>query len=90
MNQSFLLISFVDGRIQSRNILQNRLVGLADDESSQGWDIEDEFNPERSGWADKVKTTIPHIEEDEMYLLQQLKKDMKELNVNVSHVNPSS
>ena len=90
MNPSFLFVSFADCRIQSRNILQNRLVGLADDENSQGWDIEDEFRPERSGWADKVKTTIPHIEEDEMYLLQQLKKDMRELNVNVSQVSSSS
>jgi hypothetical protein len=90
MNPSFLSVSSADCRIQSRNILQNRLVGLADDENSQGWDIEDEFSPERSGWADKVKTTIPHIEEDEMYLLQQLKKDMTELNVNVSQVSSRS
>jgi hypothetical protein len=82
-------LDVVDCRIQARNISANRLVGLADDESSQGWDIEDEFNPERSGWADKVKTTIPHIEEDELYLLSELKRDMKELSSNISHGDSS-
>jgi len=39
---------------------------------TSGWDIEDEFNPEASGWAQKVKATSPHIEEDEMFLLHRI------------------
>ena len=65
-------------RFQGRQIAQNRLTGLADDEHSLGWDFEDDFDPERSGWADRVKSTIPHIEEDEIYLLRNLEKELRE------------
>ena len=37
-----------------------------------GWDIEDEFDPVASGWAERVKATSPHIEEDEMFLLHRI------------------
>jgi hypothetical protein len=59
-------------------IAQNRLTGLADDERSLGWEFEDDFDPERSGWAERVKSTIPHIEEDEMYLLRDLEKKIRQ------------
>ena len=47
------------------------MTGVDDGESSLGWDIETDFDPHRTGWAEKVKTNIPHIEEDEMFLLNQ-------------------
>lgn len=37
-----------------------------------GWDIEEEFDAEGSGWAERVHSTIPRIEEDEMVLLRRL------------------
>lgn len=42
-----------------------------------GWDIEDEFNAETSGWAAKVHSTIPRIEEDEMVLLRRIEKKLE-------------
>jgi hypothetical protein len=47
-------------------------MGLDPGDVSMGWDIESEFDPERSGWAEKVHTSIPRIEEDEMVLLRRL------------------
>lgn len=37
-----------------------------------GWDVENEFDAEESGWAERVHCTIPRIEEDEMVLLRRL------------------
>ena len=37
-----------------------------------GWDIESEFDPKASGWADRVHSMIPRIEEDEMVVLRRL------------------
>ena len=37
-----------------------------------GWDIEDDFDPDGNGWAKRVHSTIPRIEEDEMVLLRRL------------------
>ena len=54
------------------------MTGLEDGESSLGWDAEAEFDAEGSGWAQKVKGTIPHIEEDEIYLLRNLEKELRE------------
>ena len=45
-------------------------------EEAMGWDIEDEFDAEASGWAEKVHSTIPRIEEDEMVLLRRLEKKL--------------
>jgi hypothetical protein len=42
-----------------------------------GWDIEDEFDAETSGWAEKVHSTIPRIEEDEMVLLRRIEKKLE-------------
>jgi hypothetical protein len=54
------------------------LSGLQDGELEPVvWDIEHEFNTESSGWKAKVKKTIPRIEEDEMYLLRQLKQEIR-------------
>lgn len=39
-----------------------------------GWDIEEEFDAERSGWAARVRSMIPRIEEDEMVLLRRIEK----------------
>ena len=73
------------GSFQARHIAQNRLTGLADDERSLGWDFEDDLDMERSGWANKVKSTIPHIEEDEMYLLQNLENEVREMLTTVKN-----
>ena len=76
MNQSILHHLSTEIRIQAREISQNRLTGLADDETSLGWDYGNDFNADRSGWADKVKSTIPHIEEDEIYFLKKLDRNI--------------
>ena len=44
-----------------------------------GWDIEGEFNPQGSGWADRVHSNIPRIEEDEMVLLRRLEKKLDDM-----------
>ena len=44
--------------------------------ASLGWDYGNDFNADRSGWADKVKSTIPHIEEDEIYFLKKLDRNI--------------
>jgi hypothetical protein len=49
---------------------------LEDGESSLGWDAEAEFDAEGSGWAQKVKGTIPHIEEDQFYWLRRIEKEV--------------
>lgn len=77
MNQSIPHHLSTEIRFQAREISRNRLTGLADDQNSLGWDYENNFSAERSGWADKVKSTIPHIEEDEIYFLKKLDRDIK-------------
>lgn len=42
-----------------------------------GWDIENEFNAQTTGWADKVKNTVPSIEEDELFLLRRLEREVR-------------
>ena len=49
-------------------------MGLDIGQEAMGWDIEEEFNPEANGWAEKVHSTIPNINEDEMVLLRRLEK----------------
>ena len=66
-----------NSRIQARHLSKCRLVGLSDEEISSGWDIENEFDPSTSGWGERVKTTIPHIEEDQMHLLHRLEREVK-------------
>jgi hypothetical protein len=63
-------------RFQARRISKDRLTGLEDGESSLGWDVEAEFDAEGSGWAGKVKGTIPHIEEDQFYWLRRIEKEV--------------
>jgi len=60
------------GRIQARKVAANKLIGLDPGDESMGWDIENEFDAEGSGWAERVHVTIPRIEEDEMVLLRRL------------------
>jgi len=71
---------FANGRIQSRWLAHCRLVGISDDDTSAGWDVEREFDPQESGWAAKVKETIPHIEEDEMFLLHRIAASVKAIS----------
>jgi hypothetical protein len=66
----------IDRRIQARKIAANRLIGLAPGDESMGWDIEEEFNAEDCGWSEKVRSTIPRIEEDEMALLRRIEEKM--------------
>ncbi len=61
-----------NNRIQARKVAANRLVGLEPGDESMGWDIEHDFDPEGNGWAKRVHSTIPRIEEDEMVLLRRL------------------
>jgi hypothetical protein len=60
------------GRIQARKIAANKLIGLDPGDESMRWDIENEFDAEESGWAERVHVSIPRIEEDEMVLLRRL------------------
>jgi hypothetical protein len=40
------------------------------------WDIDSEFDPHSTGWADRVHSTIPRIDEDEMVLLRRIDKKL--------------
>ena len=53
--------------------------GLDDGEVASGWDIENEFDAERSGWAERVQQKIPHIDEDEMFLLHRIEWTVRAL-----------
>jgi hypothetical protein len=63
-------------RFQARHIQQNRIIGLQDGEDSMGWDVDSTFSAEESGWSDRVRATIPRIEEDEMVLLRRMEKKL--------------
>lgn len=63
-------------RIQARKVSANRLIGLDPGEESLGWDVENEFDAEENGWAERVHATIPRIDEDEMVLLRRLEKQL--------------
>jgi len=63
-----------DRRIQAPQLTHARLIGLDIGQEAMGWDIEEEFDAQASGWAAKVHSTIPHIDEDEMVLLRRLEK----------------
>jgi len=63
-----------DCRIQAPQLTHSKLIGLDIGQEAMGWDIDEEFNPEASGWAEKVRSTIPNIDEDEMVLLRRLEK----------------
>ena len=65
-----------NSRVQAPRVRANRIAGLDPGDDSLGWDIEDEFDPKGSGWADRVHSSIPRIEEDEMALLRRLEKKL--------------
>lgn len=66
------------------------MVGVQDGEQGSGWDIESEFDPEGSGWGPKVKNTIPHIEEDEMYILHRMQKDLRNVSDSLGIPKPAT
>jgi len=66
-------------RIQARRVEECRHKGLEDGQIESGWDAERYFHPESDGWAEKVKSTIPNVEEDEMFLLRKLERDIQGL-----------
>jgi hypothetical protein len=71
------LLNRLTRRIQAPRLAAARLSGLdIIGEEAMGWDIEDEFDAETSGWAAKVHSTIPRIEEDEMVLLRRIEKKL--------------
>jgi len=72
MNHSSLLDNSSNARFQARQLSYCRQSRLSDGEVASGWDIENEFDPEGSGWAERVRLTSPHIEEDEMFLLHRI------------------
>lgn len=62
-----------NARFQARYLSHCRLHGLSvDGETVAAWDVEEEFDAEGSGWAERVKNSIPHIDEDEMFLLHRI------------------
>lgn len=70
------MIAVYESKIQARRIAENRLVGLEPGEQSLGWDVEESFDPEGSGWSARVHENIPRIEEDEIVLLRRLEKKL--------------
>lgn len=57
------------------------------------WDIENEIdatNSEWTGWAEKVETTIPNIEQDEMYYLRRLDRELKDIGDRIPTSTPES
>ena len=75
MNPSTFFRQSAKRRYQARWIADSRLRGLDIGEEEMGWDVEEEFDAERSGWADRVRSMIPRIEEDEMVLLRRIEKE---------------
>jgi hypothetical protein len=74
---SLVLIASYESHVRAREIEKCRRTGLSDGEVGSGWDIEMQYDVMASGWADKVKETIPNVEEDEMFLLRKLERDIK-------------
>jgi len=66
------LSPYADGRVQAGMISKNRMEGVDDEDGVLGWDLPD--LGER--WVNRVKASIPKIEEDEMSLLYQIKDDL--------------
>lgn len=79
MKPSKLNLDLVNVRIQAPRIAANKLIGLDPGEESLGWDIEQEFDAKKNGWEDRVRKTIPRIEEDEMVLLRRLEKKLSHI-----------
>jgi hypothetical protein len=77
---SLVLIAFYESKVQSVHLAKCRLAGIADDDVSSGWDAERDFDPQESGWAARVKDTIPHIEEDEMFLLHRISSSVRAIS----------
>lgn len=59
--------------MQAWRISKNRLEGMDDDDGIVGWDLPNLG----SAWEERVKESIPKIEEDEISLLYQIKDDLK-------------
>lgn len=78
----------VNVRIQAPRVAANKLIGLDPGEESLGWDIEQDFDAKKNGWEDRVRKTIPRIEEDEMVLLRRLEKKLSHIE-GVVGVQPS-
>ena len=72
MNHSSQLHVSFNSRFQARRMLRCRLNGLNETETTPTWDIENEFDPVASGWTKRMEKSIPHIEEDEMFLLHRI------------------
>jgi hypothetical protein len=79
--ESKYLPESIDSRFQARKITANRMVGLQDGEERMGWDVDAEFDAEQNGWAERVRSTIPRIEEDEMVLLRRVEKKLDSVEV---------
>jgi hypothetical protein len=77
---SVVIIALYESKIQSVHLTKCRLAGVSDDDVAEGWDAERDFDPEQSGWAERVKDTIPHIEEDEMFLLHRITSSVRAIS----------
>lgn len=76
---SLVIIALYESKIQSVHLEKCRLAGLSDDDVSSGWEGERDFDPQHS-WEARVKDTIPHIEEDEMFLLHRVSASVRAIS----------
>lgn len=68
-------------RILAKQISKFRRSGLSDGEveNSEGANFDNEFEGELLEWTERVKTAIPHAEEDEMTLLRRVEQKLNGL-----------
>lgn len=79
MNHSSISDNSSNDRFQAREPSRCRKRGLDDGEVGSVWDIENEFDPEGSGWSERVQQKIPRIDEDEMFLLHRIEWAVRSL-----------
>jgi len=87
----YLPLLFISGwvdTINARMIAHNRAHGQADDDEREEWEeLDNNTDLESSDWKDKVKNTIPNVQDD--MSTQEIKKVRKELQDLVDKIEKS-
>jgi len=66
---------------EAHEIKRNQNRGRWDDDTTEDWEqMQDEFDPDNEGWAEKVEATKPNVETDAAVLeVRELKDQVKKL-----------
>lgn len=75
-----LMIAIAEAR-DARKVAANRAAGHPDDDETEEWEeLQGEVDMTTSGWAEKVKKTVPDVEEDRCcQMVRALAKEVEEL-----------